>query len=893
MAGDFSDEEWDISDDQLQVLEHSAISSTQQKQIQDDSDGRSNTNIHSGSTVRLETPVFQKAAAAIRLEQQNLGQLQNEDSFDNPTLDEDGVPLVIEEQSRQTYARPRKENETALRERWKLSRFAQKNGLPQYRPPARVIPHQAYRTYQQRNPQYEQPTKQHQAAPTPKTPGATQFTPSSQAVAQQPQHPPEQAAMQDELERERKEREILQQKLTALTNELHTARGEAALIRNKNANEAKAAEGRLNAAKKQMQEQRTQHQAELRSKEDAFNTLLTKYNLAKHDLDEQTHKTNALQRQSKEKSIQDRSNETIRSPRRDLQDALRDGFDDSEIMQLSPAKPKTPRPSTPSKKRKLPVNGKDEPILTLMPSQPQQPQAEAQAEAQEQQQPELKSEAKPVKDHQTEKHLNLLQTILVFSPPTCQDTLLESLVRFSFPSDSTRSLSSLVLFETSKLEGARLPGDLLGIFMQLLSRCVQEEYHKPVPILLATIDLILDLNPTIVDAEVVQTLLRPLQTLATINPRKVWLLDKNNVWGEKHPKPERDPNIDTTACLELLLTVVSLILDEPELIRLFWRCMDTEFILLMLSPIHRIPDLHLMLELLATSIQPSTFGNICTAEEQARMETYIVDKVCFLLWDPPRRTARPHPRRPYSSASMVAYTNPRLPKELPEASESAVDKPPTRLEICNLRLQVLYLLSSLLLPTPHPHPHPDGSQANRRGVDILLTHPTAIARLVRSLYDEVALLPFRLPTHSLHAKLVNTITTLLHHLLLSPSATKSSFNLQQALSGTLVGAHRFRIAMTRVAFREERTAGEIEIGVAGISEDSARKATEVLEEYVTPDEARQLVEVVGRGDGEAEDYTGAHYTDRMHDDDAATEIDEGGDRDAEEAEADVMAGIEY
>lgn len=100
----------------------------------------------------------------------------------------------------------------------------------------------------------------------------------------------------------------------------------------------------------------------------------------------------------------------------------------------------------------------------------------------------------------------------------------------------------------------------------------------------------------------------------------------------------------------------------------------------------------------------------------------------------------------------------------------------------------------------------------------------------------------------------------------------------------MVGVHKFRVVMTRIAFREEKPAGAAESDY--ISEESVIKATEVLEEYVTPDEAVQLVEVLGRSEMDGEDV------EMYMKDPGEDAMDADGDAEAERAEADVMAGVE-
>ena len=169
--------------------------------------------------------------------------------------------------------------------------------------------------------------------------------------------------------------------------------------------------------------------------------------------------------------------------------------------------------------------------------------------------------------------------------------------------------------------------------------------------------------------------------------------------------------------------------------------------------------------------------------------------------------------------------------------------------------------------TSIPHPHQNNIQQHH-GTTLVVTHPGAIARLVRFLYEEVSnLYANHFDTHTLHAKLVNRCTTLLHHILLSPQAREPSFDLTKALSGTQVGTQKFRVVMTRIALGDS-----LEYGLEpGITDETREMARSILAEYVTPDEAAQLEEGFGIL--------------RIEGDDAAGDDDE--------AEEEVMAEIEH
>lgn len=842
MAGDFSDEDWDLSDDELQLLEREAIRSTQQQaHVTNKSNGRKSAEKpFVSSTRRGDAPVVSKFAATNGQNHTLLHRPSSElSSTENVSLDEDGVPLVIEEAPRRAQERAPKRDETTLRERWRTDRFRQNHTPASI--PAQGIVHNTRQQHQQSNAR------------------ASSNRGPAEAVREefaQGNAVPVQVDVHTQLAQLQKEKEVLIQSLDQVRNELQTARGEITIIRSKSVTDARSTDREVNILKKQMQEELQRHQTTLQAKDAAYKQLVSDKNFLKHDLDEQARLIKLLQTRSKEETRSKQSAQQTLSPRKRDKFSLRDGFDDDEIMLNvspgpSPAKNrKESKPSTPSnRKRKQQQTVDDEPLALYLSFDPV-------GERVNQDRPHTnRDESKAVKDLRAEQHLQLIQNILQFRPADSQDTLIEQLVQYAFPSKPEQSIGAILLTETSRLNREHLPKDLLQIMVNLIKQVVREKYYLPLAAFLATVSHILKLEPTVVDADVLNGLIPPLQELADINARRRWLLyDRAQVWTNENPRPVLNPHVSTTFCLQILFNLAALVLDEPKLIDLFWRLMGTDIVLLFLWSCQDPDDIFLMFDLLETSILPETFGNICSAGQQHVMETYILDKVCFLLWDKPKPYVPPPVKQ-------------RFPQYKPDPDPAGT--PCSRHDLCKFRLRVVGLLAKFATSSI-PHPHTDKTLIERHhGTTALVNHQNALARLVRALYDEVDNLYACLPTHHLHAQLVNRQTAILHHCLTAPQA--STINLYQKLTATLGGVHKFRVVLTRLAFRDGTYIDR------GVTERTMEMAREILEEYVTPDEAVALLDAFGLGsvepDADAEEQT------------------EDGTRN-DESDEEIMAGIE-
>lgn len=150
--------------------------------------------------------------------------------------------------------------------------------------------------------------------------------------------------------------------------------------------------------------------------------------------------------------------------------------------------------------------------------------------------------------------------------------------------------------------------------------------------------------------------------------------------------------VDTHECLQILCLTAAACARRPDDIARFWRSMRFDFISMMLRNIQPIDDVHLILDLLATSIQERTFAMIVPPPaNQEASERHIIDRISSLLIEVPKATDG---QEPYN----------------------AVD-------IAELRLQVLSLITKL--------------SDKKRSAEAFVRDPFSIGRLVRIMNDEL------------------------------------------------------------------------------------------------------------------------------------------------------------
>lgn len=277
--------------------------------------------------------------------------------------------------------------------------------------------------------------------------------------------------------------------------------------------------------------------------------------------------------------------------------------------------------------------------------------------------------------------------------------------------------------------------------------------------------------------------------------------------------------IDVHACLSLLYTLASNNCTSPENLVAFWQHVKYDFVPLMLNKAQPLQQIILMLQLLATSALENTFGVIevirsadpsdaaATAElatRQRRTETSILDALLNLLFE-----------RPETPALEPAYT---------------------ATEIGSLRIEVLRVLGALCT-TSH-------------GGKALAQHRLAIGRLLKFLHAGIdGLYGYNPAAHGLTAVAVNLATRLLYHL---ATGFPELIDLRARLGTPVAGGggagggpHRYLVALTRLAFRDEL------VLEAGVEPEVSDAAHELLDGWVSPEEGEALMQVFSSGAGSA------------------------------------------
>ncbi len=133
-----------------------------------------------------------------------------------------------------------------------------------------------------------------------------------------------------------REREELKQSLQAATSEVLAKTGEVKIVRANQAQHEKEWMRRMIAHEKQQEAQVAKAQAELAKTIHERNSLQTLNQFEKQDVREETLKQRQTRRQKETNA--DAGNANLTTPRKNRVASYRDGFDDGEIMAISPSR---------------------------------------------------------------------------------------------------------------------------------------------------------------------------------------------------------------------------------------------------------------------------------------------------------------------------------------------------------------------------------------------------------------------------------------------------------------------------------------------------------------------------------------------------------------------------
>ncbi|CAN8102015.1 unnamed protein product [Discula destructiva] len=673
--------------------------------------------------------------------------------------------------------------------------------------------------------------------------------------------------------------EALQARVRALENDLNSARGEVSIVRSKYDKSVASHDAEVSRLKKQNAEAIAKQERLVETALHAEKAAATELQFTRQDLREE------LQRSKKQRTESAQSGtSTPRKNKANPRKNVADGFDDVEILP-SPSKglggPKgrskstsmAPGERTPTrgKRKRPPVDSpvtalevEDDVAMNDAAAGASPVQAEATGTI-------LKPSALPY---------DLLRLVLDHGAIHGQPLTFDLLARYSYPSDPDQSFAGIIFQKIPSLgdphDPMRLLIDFCDMIIDLWDQCLKEKYYEPIYDLVALITFILQLNTLSVAPFIASTLIPIAHT--TIYLLAVPRFESQN--GDLSTSPDETIqhltlNIDTEGVLQLMyLTALgcadSYLLDPANPLslgpdrdppqRLFWKLMQIDFVLVMLSNKQPRDEFLGMLSLLCASCLPDSIGPI--TDDPARDPEFVaealIERISKIMYQP---------------MLWVTTTPPSPASALPFGHRA-----------CVIRLAALQALMAFA--------------QSPMGVKQLALKETAIPRLVNvlcgavdALYDmdvpmELFKIPSRAPAEKAAAAaveqdkapgevdemqidppdddsnpgvddslspttelepnptpllytLISSTVRLLHTLVTDP-ATSAYTDMRAKLSTSHGASQKYLLTLSRLNFAEEDLVLE-----AGIDQGTCDRANDLLDMAITPDEAEGVRSVFG------------------------------------------------
>ncbi|KAJ5216928.1 hypothetical protein N7468_009936 [Penicillium chermesinum] len=586
------------------------------------------------------------------------------------------------------------------------------------------------------------------------------------------------------------ERERLRQELDEAKLQLETKAGEISIIRSKQLRMIAEHDRQLSDLRQALADEAAKHKEEVEAAMSEGKMLATENVFLQHDLAEESHQL----RKFKTRHRNDEKQPPV-TPKKNKALPFRDGFDDDEIAVVSPSKSavrsKRATPTVPGKRKRQASQDSPAPLQLNSAADAMMIDSPVDASAST-----LEEVGKP-QPESGEHEKRLIKRLLNHRRIPGQETDIEALSRMSFPSDPARPLSNIVLDELANLNMGSYLVEYIHTIGPLWQRALTERYYEPVPLFMAVVRDILLLDDAPIP-ELIGPLLGVLQDSVEVNavPRFRYspaAREKARVIRQT-PQADLQPKVDSTEALRLLYQVACKILHVKRALESFWLHIRHTFILVMVHGSQSLHDIILILHLLSTSIRPESFGPIMASEsEQADVQRWIIDRLTHMLSE---------------SAQPDEGLDPYTPDD-----------------ICAMRLEVLLLLESLAFNPAAP--------TREHGSAIIAAHPNALARLFRSMHDELDALYTSPPEQDLRVVLVNGLMRLIFGVMRRHGA---SINMQEKLACVPGSKQKHLVVLTRLAFCDGC------VLEAGIDDDTVDMAHELLEEWTNPQEAESLAE---------------------------------------------------
>lgn len=682
---------------------------------------------------------------------------------------------------------------------------------------------------------------------------------------QQPPPPPKIAQIDQNL------LESLQSRVRALENDLNSARGEAAIVRSKYGKTLAAHEAEVSRLKKQNAEALAKQERLVEQAIYAEKAAATELQFTRQDLREELSKSKKQRFESVESGLS--------TPRKNKANGLKnmaDGFDDVEILP-SPSRAQAgaktknknstlaPGEKTPSRgKRKRPPL---ESPVTALEVEDDVDMADAGSVVQtERNGTILRSNALPY---------DLLRLVLDHGAIHGQPLTFDLLARYSFPSDPEQSFAGIIFQRLPSLgdphDPMRLLIDFCELIIDLWDQCLRERCYEPIYDLVSLVTFILQLNTISVAPYIISTLIPVAHTtILLLAAPRFESPDGDLSTSTDATIQHLTLNIDTEGTLQIIYLAAlacsdAYLLDPANPLnlgpagdspqRLYWKLVQIEFVLCMIS--HKQPrEEYLgMLNLLCTSCLPDTIGPITGEADRdpSFVAQALIERVSKIMYEPTRwskpgdTTAsfghRHCVTRLAALKTLMAFAQSSLGAKELALSDVAI---PRLVNVLCGAIDALYDMdvridlfgtSSDEKPIPEPedsrtaademeHDHPSPDDDNDEDLDQLAPNNADTTAVEAD------------PTQLLYT-LVSSIILLLHTLVTDPS-TSAHTDMRAKLSTFHGASQKYLLTLSRLNYAEEDLVLE-----AGIDPGTFDRANDLLDLAITPDEAEGVREVFG------------------------------------------------
>ncbi|PSS05256.1 hypothetical protein BD289DRAFT_358291 [Coniella lustricola] len=675
--------------------------------------------------------------------------------------------------------------------------------------------------------------------------------------------------------------EALQARVQALENDLNSARGEVSIVRSKFERASSSHQAEVSKLKKQNAEALAKQQRLVEAAIHNEKAAATELQFTRQDLRDE------LQRSKKQRtdSVQSGGTTTPKRTRSKARGHVADGFDDVEILP-SPSKAQGAAKGkgkatslavgerTPSRsKRKRPVQ--DSPVTAL--------EVEDDVVMVDAASPIAKPHPEPTPGPSNMQPsplpYDLLRLVLDHGAIYGQPLTFELLAGYRFPSDPDQSFASIIFQKLPSLGDPRDPLRLLVDFCDMIiliwDQCLREQYYEPIFDLVSLITFILQLNTISVAPYIATTLIPVAQTTIYLLGVPRYESENGDLSRTADEKTQHlILNIDTAGTLQLMYLAAlgctdSYLLhpnhpldigpdrDPPQ--KLYWKLMQANFVMMMLSPKQPHDEFLVMLRLLCTSCLVDSIGPI-TGEVERDPELVaqaLIERVSKIihtphLWVAPSDSSgggsgsagAPYGYRQClvrlaALRTLMAFAQSSLGVKQLALSDVAI---PRLVNVLCGAIDALYDMDvpvELFQPQVDKEKEAEGEQITENAqAEAANPHTTTTATPSNNTTSEDAKVLDSSPTPLLYT-LISSIILLLHTLITDP-ATSAHVDMRVKLSTSHGASQKYLLTLSRLNYAEENLVLE-----AGIDPATFDMANDMLDLTITPEEAEGVRAVFG------------------------------------------------